>query len=270
MTAQSPPSTTQSPTAGKASSNPNTTATLARIEQLRQQWAPQESDLSIAASLQNLSEKFASSEAQFAMNERSDNYEACEAERKQRERLDLALKLFTASGVPERHAKAKEFIGDGWIAKRDVVLSRLGSGSIIGLIGSRGTGKTQIAVQAVRETCRKTHGARYVKALDVFLAIRATYNSERQTEREVVKEFVQPSLLVIDEIHVRGDRPWEDMVLTHIIDKRYDAMRDTIIISNQEEPRFLESLGPSIVDRMHECGGVIECHWPSFRGEARP
>jgi hypothetical protein len=43
-------------------------------------------------------------------------------------------------------------------------------------------------------------------------------------------------------------------------------MRDTIMISNETPEKMLAQVGPSIEDRMRECGGIIECNWPSFRG----
>ena len=78
-------------------------------------------------------------------------------------------------------------------------------------------------------------------------------------------KFTGPNLLVIDELAVRGETPYEDRVLTHILDSRYDAKRDTILISNQEPQNFTAIIGDSIRDRMHETGGIIECTWDSFR-----
>jgi len=42
-------------------------------------------------------------------------------------------------------------------------------------------------------------------------------------------------------------------------------MNDTILTCNLGTEELAASLGPSIVSRMEEGGGVIECNWPSFR-----
>jgi hypothetical protein len=43
-------------------------------------------------------------------------------------------------------------------------------------------------------------------------------------------------------------------------------MTDTILTCNLDRNMLAENLGPSIVSRMKEGGGILECNWPSFRG----
>ena len=85
---------------------------------------------------------------------------------------------------------------------------------------------------------------------------------------EVIISFLTPKLLIIDELQEAKGSDFEDRTLTAIIDGRYDRAVDTIIITNLTTDAMGEALGPSIVSRMRECGGGIECDWPSFR-EAR-
>ena len=76
-------------------------------------------------------------------------------------------------------------------------------------------------------------------------------------------------LLAIDETHDRGHTEHEDRILSRIVNKRYAALRSpTILISNETRSAASESLGASIVSRVHEAGKVIECDWPSFREQA--
>ena len=110
---------------------------------------------------------------------------------------------------------------------------------------------------------------RYVKASDIFRDIRSTYRSEsRESETSIFKSFTRPKLLIIDEAQERAETEFEDRALTHIIDKRYDSMLHTVIISNLTKDALAKSLGTSIVSRIHETGDVIECNWPSFREAA--
>jgi DNA replication protein DnaC len=97
------------------------------------------------------------------------------------------------------------------------------------------------------------------------MALREAYRKDGVTEAEVVRRYVEPTLLIIDAMEVRGETAFEDRLLDHIIDKRYDNMSDTLLITNQTAEAFKNSAGPSIVSRIHETGRKIECVWPSFR-----
>jgi DNA replication protein DnaC len=151
--------------------------------------------------------------------------------------------------------------------------ARLGTGMIVTLDGIRGTGKTQIAsnvacwdiISRIRGDDRRQ--PLYFKARELFAFVKGTYRRESaRTETEAVAAIVSASLVVIDEIQERADTTFEDQILTHIIDKRYDARRDTLILSNLTRADLLTALGPSIVSRIAECGKSITCTWPSFRG----
>lgn len=178
--------------------------------------------------------------------------------------------LVERSNIPHRHDLRAQTIEAAespreWRAVRDTLHRRQGAGFIAALIGTRGTGKTQIAVQLMLASIGIGQEALYVKAMQIFLWIRATYKHEQRTELDAIADFIRPRLLVIDEIQVRGDTTFEDEMLTHIVDVRYDRGRDTLIIGNLEPEKIAESLGPSILDRLHECGGIIPCNWTSFR-----
>lgn len=149
-------------------------------------------------------------------------------------------------------------------------------GSLVILQGIKGTGKTQLAVSAAAgfkyEPQNPLSGKwnnpapRYVKVSDIFRDIRSTYSkASEDSESEIFKGFIKPKLLIIDEAQERGETEFEDRALIHIIDKRYDALLHTIIISNLTKDALGKSLGTSIVSRLHETGEVIECNWKSWR-----
>ncbi len=99
----------------------------------------------------------------------------------------------------------------------------------------------------------------------MFIELRGGFRDGGQGEGPIVEEFVRPSLLVIDAMEERGETEFENRLLNHIIDKRYDRVSDTLLISNQTDSEFAKSVGPSIISRVHQCGGKIVCDWPSFR-----
>jgi DNA replication protein DnaC len=188
-----------------------------------------------------------------------------EAKRKHAILLEEARERFAAAGVPDRHAKTIPREEGAWGAAWERLRPRLGRGCIIPITGTRGSGKTQLAVAAVREVCGRGAYAIYTKAMAIFLDIREAMSVKGQSEKEAIKAFTSPRLLVIDAMEVRGETEFENRVLDYIIDLRYDAGLDTILISNQTKQEFTKSLGPSIISRIHESGELIECVWDSFR-----
>jgi DNA replication protein DnaC len=184
---------------------------------------------------------------------------------------------------PERHARELTLRGDEWQAAYAKALSIAESGGIIVAWGKRGTGKTQIAYQIARNaTLRDTHFPQewkdrfalpvktrpcvYTKAMDIFMRMKNGFSRPDQpSELEIINGLIDAAFLVIDEAHVRGETKYEDDKLTHIIDKRYDAMRPTMLITNLTNKDFAAQLSPSILNRIEEIGGGIECNWESFR-----
>ena len=187
----------------------------------------------------------------------------------QEHRTDSDMRdLWLGSKIPKRHAERKEFKEDdsakGWRTTGKGIVEKLGSGFLVALTGIRGNGKTQLAVCAIREAARRLMSCRYVKAMDVFLEMRESFKGNG-TELDTVNKYACFDLLAIDELGVRGESAWEDRVLTHLLDRRYDDRRDTILISNQSEGDFAEAVGASVMSRLTETGGIIQCDWPSFR-----
>lgn len=231
----------------------------------------------------------------FQMREFSDA-ERAEMERQRSER-EAANKLewtrsfaramegaWQRAGIPARHMVPFNPKPGPWSDCLDKLVSRVRDGSIIALLGERGTGKTQLASQLIyryltgREAPeRRSYDSRcyfdggdkchamYVRMMEIFIALRASYRKEGPTEDEQIAKFVSPGLLVIDEAQERGESDWENRLLAEIIDHRYGDMSDTLIISNQKPDEFKASIGPSIYSRLVETGGIIVCDWPSFR-----
>ena len=169
--------------------------------------------------------------------------------------------------APKRHITAVSLDRSGpWGEAEMKLKSKLGRGFLVALIGGRGSGKTQLAVELMRETTRRQDSALYATAAEFFMAIKATYRKDStENEMEVITRFAKPCLLVIDEFGRRSESEWESNLLFELLDKRYGKMRNTILLSNQTKEEFLAAIGPSLASRMQETGGVMECNWPSRR-----
>jgi DNA replication protein DnaC len=189
-----------------------------------------------------------------------------EHERAQMEEL-THRELFETANCPLRHQKATTLERSGqWGAVEKHIAGRMGTGFLVALVGIRGSGKTQLAVEIIRRNAYKHHRrSQFCSAMEFFMEVKAGYKDEGAPEKEVLEKFCKPSLLVIDEMGKRSDTEWENRLLYELINRRYNALRDTLIISNQEAKELEAALGPSIVSRMRETGGIIECNWDSYR-----
>jgi len=185
-----------------------------------------------------------------------------------------AARVYRECGLMPRHINRIENTHDGWKAASKKARSLMGNGSVIALVGQRGTGKTQLAAAMIGETIKQnvddTWGADpkwtcYMTATQFFMRVKASYDGSRENEPAIIKDLLRPPILVIDEVHERKCSPWEDSLLITLLDTRYGHEKDTVLISNQTPEDFISNVGPSIADRMNEGGGIIEMNWQSFR-----
>lgn len=168
--------------------------------------------------------------------------------------------------IPLRHSRLEKFSGVEWNARLDQLTGKIGTGFILALIGSRGTGKTQMAAELIHRSISKLRRGEYCLAMDFFLKVKATFGRDTEEEEgDVINRYCRPKLLVIDEIQERAESQWEDRLMTHLINKRYNAMKDTLLISNLTKTEFVESVGSSVASRLVETGGICTCNWESFR-----
>lgn len=170
-------------------------------------------------------------------------------------------------GIPARHKQSPGAQPGPWRDTLNRLVELDGSGFLIALLGGRGTGKTQMGVELIARRVNKAERftCKYVRAMDVFIDVKESYRRDGPNERDVLKRFIGPQLLVIDEAHERGETAWEDRLLTYIVDRRYGDGKDTLLISNSQHAEFRAAIGESIYSRLVETGGVVVCDWPSFR-----
>lgn len=182
---------------------------------------------------------------------------------------------------PERHRAQIDLVGDEWTKTYQKALETANACGIVALIGGRGTGKTQMAWQISRNvrladvnklttengfSKRFERPAIYRTAMDIFLELRSTYApTSKKTEWDLMKEYENAALLVIDEINVSTGSTFEDLKITAIMDKRYQRLRPTILIGNVDLQQFSDRMGKSIVNRIEEDGIILSCYWQSYR-----
>lgn len=192
-----------------------------------------------------------------------------------------------ARGLPERLLRR---ITDWGQPKQEDVFRRtkaklLGVGAIVALCGARGLGKSTIAAQIMRERQEErrrysladieTRGAepldpgRYEKLTVLGNMFKPMFAGFGSVNAEQLKKnygaWCRVPLLTLDEVHdAEGIAPAMTM-LVDLIDQRYAANLDTILISNRAALEFRDHTNPSIISRLTEHGGIISCEWPSWR-----
>lgn len=176
--------------------------------------------------------------------------------------------LYRAAGVPERHKsfRPEQSTSEEWTAVYNSLKERINDGILSAITGERGCGKTQLGACLIGHCAFNLQkSCMYQKSADIFLRIREGMKIEGDSEKAAIAEFVKPFLLVIDAFEVRSESQFENRMLDHIIDKRYDGQKSTIILSNDTVDNLRTVLGSSICDRMRETGGIIWMTWKSFR-----
>ncbi len=169
-----------------------------------------------------------------------------------------------STGVPDRYRPVWPRPEDPvWNKRFNQLMEILKTGGIVAMVGTRGGGKTRLASEALRDGAPRT--GNYTTAMGIFLEIRNSFKREGPSELEIVTRLSECSLLIIDEMQVRGETEWEDRILTHVMDLRYGAMLPTILCANLTVQELKESLGTSIVSRLNETGAIMEIIGPSHR-----
>lgn len=122
--------------------------------------------------------------------------------------------------------------------------------------GECGTGKTMLACMMVEGIINKGHLAQYVTAWQMIQEIRKGYNNA--IEEDIlcfIKQYIQKSFLVIDEIGVQHGTEDERILLYQVIDGRYNDVKPTVLISNSKNPVEDGYLDFRTIDRLKEGGG---------------
>lgn len=140
-------------------------------------------------------------------------------------------------------------------------------------VGRCGTGKNMLSALIAREVVGEGFTALHTTAAKLVRRVRSTWGGHG-SEEEAIEQFVQPDLLIIDEVGVQAGSDTEQRLLTEVINDRYEAMRPTICISNHTVKELEDYLGVRAMDRFYEGESkVLVFDWESWRrrpGPSRP
>ena len=150
------------------------------------------------------------------------------------------------------------------------------------MCGNIGTGKTHLASGIVQHVIRQ-HGAVAVitTAAEIIRVFkRSMARDSGYTEGDVINELASFDLLVIDEIGAQKGSEYELGVLHEIVDRRYQMVLPTVVVSNlpatskqdadgKPTPSLEQYIGARALDRLRENKALlVGFTWASARGRA--
>lgn len=143
------------------------------------------------------------------------------------------------------------------------------SGESLILAGKPGTGKGHLAA-AIMNFLMPGHLPIYTTCLDMIRSVRDTWRKDsKHSETQVLQEYEDAALLIIDEIGVQYGTDGEQTVIFDVLDRRYRQMRPTIFITNQNREGFTQFIGERSFDRLKQTARWVSFDWASFRPTAR-
>lgn len=136
------------------------------------------------------------------------------------------------------------------------------------LLGNVGTGKTHLAA-AIADHVITQQGctALYRTVYGILQYVKGSFDREAEyNETDAFAAFIEPHLLIIDEVGATKTTEFEQQTLFNIINGRYEQQIPTIVISNLMPEELVIALGERCVDRLREGGGIAQIFtWGSVR-----
>ena len=144
------------------------------------------------------------------------------------------------------------------------IVSNIEKGRCIVMSGGVGTGKTHLSVGILKKVIEKGGTGIFLSVADLIDDIRGTWGG-KSTEK--VKLYTECDLLVLDEVGVQAGTENERQIIFSVINKRYNDVKPSILLTNLDPSAFKSYVGQRVFDRLKENDGeFIIFNGPSFRG----
>ncbi|WP_114195496.1 ATP-binding protein [Edaphovirga cremea] len=141
------------------------------------------------------------------------------------------------------------------------------TGSNLLFCGQVGTGKTHLSVGIMRALFERYDADVYLTtAQRIIRAVRDTWRpNAARTEYDVLGFYSDVDLLVIDEVGMQSGTDSERLIVSEIINIRYEQMKPIILISNFTVQEIEGFIGYRAMDRVMESAVVLAFDWESQR-----
>lgn len=138
------------------------------------------------------------------------------------------------------------------------------------LCGKVGTGKTHLACAIGNYVLSLGKTVKYITTYQAIASIKETYRDSGRSETDVYKEYLEPDLLILDEVGIQFGSDAEKIIIYQIINGRYASLKPMILISNLNEEGLINYIGETCVDRIKDGeGAIVPFTWCSYRPQKR-
>jgi DNA replication protein DnaC len=179
-------------------------------------------------------------------------------ERRQQEEAEkkaVLISSYEAKGITPRFfdVEWENWSADTAAKKKAFETVKKAWGTNLFLCGKSGTGKTHLAM------CLAKEGATYRRLPDIFREVRSDFDSEQG----IIDRYGSSKLLIVDEVGRQKYSDFEKNLFFEIIDKRWNNVLPTTLITNLNEKEFSGEYGTAIVDRLRPT--LVRFDWESHR-----
>jgi DNA replication protein DnaC len=154
-----------------------------------------------------------------------------------------------------------------WYVENWPEASKNGTGLIFS--GKAGSGKTHIACGLIQGVNEQGGYARFMTVADAMRFVKRSFKPDADMdEDEAIDRLARQGLLVLDEVGMDYGTDFNKALLFDILNKRYELVNPTILLTNLDPAALREYLGERLIDRMREGGGkMVTFTWESYRGK---
>ncbi|WP_250519476.1 ATP-binding protein [Caballeronia sp. NCTM1] len=143
-------------------------------------------------------------------------------------------------------------------------------GTVLVGIGKVGTGKSHLACACANYLMARGHTVYFTSTARLFTKIRGTWSrSSEMTEEQMLRQFEQIDLMILDEIGLQRGTEDEQRTLHELLEARRLACKPTILLTNLDHVELAKYLGERFIDRLKESGVSVVFNWESHRKQSR-
>lgn len=143
----------------------------------------------------------------------------------------------------------------------------MAAGACTVMVGNPGTGKTHLAAAIAQEVIQTGRSVHFTTVGRLLRHVKSTYSRDAaQTEEQALRSYLDPDLLILDEVGVQRGTEAERFILTEAVGLRYEHMKPMVVMGNCTEDELAAHLGDRLVSRLQEGGGpFIVFDWQDYR-----
>ena len=97
---------------------------------------------------------------------------------------------------------------------------------------AKGSGKSRLASTICNELIARGVRSKFASASQILSEIQDTWNNPNQSETKVINKYIEPNILIIDDLGARGNKKWIDDRFQYLFETRYGQNKVTIVTSN--------------------------------------